>query len=92
MSFDREHVRAYLERPWGLLERTRDETWGDEIRARGPERAVALSWALREHLQAMNPEWPTDEDRRQDYEDHVRLRRLLDRASAAMTGQPEADE
>ena len=84
MALSREHIQAYLDRPWGLLERIRDVTWGNEVRTRGPARAVTLSWHLREQLRQQHPGWPSEEDRRQDLADHVRLKETLDRASLAI--------
>jgi hypothetical protein len=77
---DASSVRAYLDRDWGLLE---DDT--ERHRAAAYQRDPTWAWrtaaALREAVAKANPAWPTPEDREADFAHHLRLRRLLDRAS-----------
>ena len=41
------------------------------------------SQALWEHMRALRPDWPSDDERRQDLADHIALKRLIDRAADA---------
>lgn len=77
-------VRANLDRDWGPL-----EAHTERHRAQAYRRDPTWSWrtaaALREAVVKANPSWPTAADRDADFAHHVRLRRLLDRASHEVT-------
>jgi hypothetical protein len=81
------NLRDYARRHWaeaGDLDRAH---WAAEFAARGPASALAASRALWEHMRAVRPDWPTEADRARDLEQHLALRRLLDRAAHAFRGR-----
>ena len=58
--------------------------YGDELaefRERGSVATVEASRALWEHARRIRPEWPTADDSARDFAEHLRLKRLLDRAA-----------
>lgn len=73
-------VRAFMERPWGLLEAATEEHRAERAQE-DPEWAWHTAQALREEVRRLNPGWPTEEDRARDLEHHVKLKALIDRAS-----------
>lgn len=73
-------VRAFLERPWGMLEAATQEHRAERVRE-DPEWAWHTAQALREDVCRLNPGWPTEADRARDLEHHVTLKALIDRAS-----------
>jgi hypothetical protein len=86
---DRSSVRAYLDRPWALLE-TDTERHRIEAYRRDPAWAWRTATALRQAVSDANPDWPTTSDREADLAHHVRLRLLLDRASDAIARRRRA--
>lgn len=78
-QFTKEGVRAFLDRPWHIFEDTRLEEERRRYEA-DPSSAFASSEELSDHIRAVHGKidpWL----RREDFEDHVRLRRLMDRVS-----------
>ncbi|MFO0550331.1 MAG: hypothetical protein U0271_18195 [Polyangiaceae bacterium] len=73
-------VRAFLDRPWGMLEAATQEHRAEQAQS-DPEWAWQTAQALREEVRRSNPSWPTAEDRARDLEHHVKLKALIDRAS-----------
>ncbi|HSO39625.1 MAG TPA: hypothetical protein VLT33_44165 [Labilithrix sp.] len=80
---DASSVRAYLARPWRLLEEETDRHRVEAYR-RDPAWAWRTAAALREAVVQANPSWPTAADRKADLAHHVRLHRLLEQASDAL--------
>lgn len=72
-EFTREQLRAYRDREWGLLRRSKEAWWAADARAQGPIGGLKASTALWEHARTVDPQWPTAEERRQDLEHHIRL-------------------
>lgn len=73
-----DQLRAYALRDWAGIARAKQRGTNVE----GPAEALALSQALWDHMRQIDPHWPTDAQRRDDFEHHVRLvqigRRLRD--------------
>jgi len=70
-------LREYARRDWGAPERL-----ARKHRASLPtERKVQLAIELYETARATRPDWPDDATRRADFEAHLRVRALLDRAA-----------
>lgn len=78
-----EDVRAYLNRPWHLLETLEQEHWAGELATRGPAAALEAAQALWVHMRQVRPDWPTEVDRQADLAHHVALKRAIDRAAGA---------
>lgn len=79
----RDDLRAFATRDWAAVSEADASHWAAEFKERGPAATVAASWALREHALRIRPEWPTAGDSDRDLADHLRLKRLLDRAAHA---------
>jgi hypothetical protein len=77
---DRDQLRAFAARPWALLEDAKREHIAERFRA-DPIAHAASIHALRDHLRIVRPEWPTAEDLAADFEDHVALKRKLERVA-----------
>jgi hypothetical protein len=78
-----EHLRAYAQRAWHVAEALEQEHWARELAERGPLATFEASQALWQHMRALRPDWPSDDERRQDLADHLALKRLIDRAASA---------
>lgn len=78
-----EDVRAYAQRAWHVAEALEQEHWARELSERGLLATFTASQALWEHMRALRPDWPSDDERRQDLADHIALKKLIDRAAGA---------
>lgn len=76
-------IRRYANRDWRLLKELEHEHWRRETDERGPLATLEASQALWRHMRDVRPDWPTDEDRRDDLEHHIAFKRLIDRAARA---------
>jgi hypothetical protein len=73
-------IRAYLARDWAAARDAKDAYWAERIERLGPAEGLRIGEELRLQAQLLNPAWPSEADRREDFLAHVRLRALLDRA------------
>lgn len=80
-----EEVRAYLERGWSAAAGLGRAHWARELAERGPDALLAVAQGLRERMQRLRPDWPSEAERRQDLDHHLALKRLLDRAAGGFT-------
>ena len=80
---DARDLRAYVERGWTAAETLKQQHWAREFREHGPEATLEASLALREHMRLVNPDWPSESDRREDLAHHVALERAIDGAAHA---------
>lgn len=80
MAIAPEDIRAFARRRWDLVEDSKREFIADRYREDPIAHARSIE-ALREHLRAVRPEWPTQDDLARDLEDHIALKRKLDRAA-----------
>jgi hypothetical protein len=83
VALDPTDVRAFLNRPWGLLARE-TERHRAEMHRRDPEWTARTAAALRDEVSRANSDWPTSDDRAADLEHHLELRALFDRISHAL--------
>jgi hypothetical protein len=84
---DREAVRVFAGRPWWRVEAAKRRYWAEEFARTGAAGALRAAEALRLHMRATRPEWPAEDDRREDLAHHRELKRRLDRASRALGGR-----
>lgn len=80
---DQRDLRAYVERDWAAAVTSKQEHWAREFRERGPEATLAAALALWQHMRAVNPDWPSEQERREDLAHHLALKRAIDLAAGA---------
>jgi hypothetical protein len=76
---DRSAVRRFVFADRDAVDALRRKHWAQLYRERGPEAAWQVAQALRAHMQAVRPDWPTAADRDDDLRHHVALKRQLER-------------
>jgi hypothetical protein len=76
-------LRAYARRAWPLAEASKAAHWAREW-SRNPLATFEASQALLVHMRGMNPDWPSEAERREDLAHHVALKRLIDRAAGVV--------
>ena len=74
-------VKAFATRDWAAVSDADALHWAAEFRERDSVATVEASRALWEHARRIRPEWPTADDSARDFAEHLRLKRLLDRAA-----------
>jgi hypothetical protein len=87
-EIDPRHVKGYADRPWTAVESAKQEHWARAFAEHGPEATFAASQSLWLHMRALRPEWPTDEERADDLERHLALKRALERAGNVFRAIP----
>lgn len=70
---------AHPRRDWAQVRASKEAYWQGLTAA---ER-LALADELRKHALLLHPDWPTDAQRRADYEAHVLLSERFERAAAS---------
>ena len=82
---DPKDLRAYVARDWAAAEARKRAHWAREFAERGPHATLDASDALWQHMRALRPGWPTDQERREDLAHHIALKRALDHAAGAFS-------
>lgn len=72
-------IRDYVNRDWAAVRDAKDAYWAERIERLGPAEGFRIAEELRLQAKLLNPEWPSEDDRRQDFLAHTRLCALLDR-------------
>jgi hypothetical protein len=76
-------VRSFMGRAYDVVAESKQGYWARRFRKEGAEATWRAGQALREHAHQVRPDWPSEEDRAEDLEHHIRLTRLLDSAAHA---------
>jgi len=89
---DDDDLPAYAHRPWRVVAAQKQEHWAREL-SKNPLATFEASQALWVHMRPVNPDWPTEAERREDLAHHIELKRAIDRAAsfflaAAPTPEP----
>ena len=83
---DARDLTAYVERDWAAAEALKHEHWAREFRKRGPAATVEVAQALWQPMRLVDPEWPSAQERREDFARHLTLKRAIDLAAGAFVG------
>jgi hypothetical protein len=73
-------IRQFVSRDWDGARRAKDEYWAARIAQLGAAEGLRVADELRRQALLLDPDWPGEDDRRQDLLAHVRLARRLRRA------------
>jgi hypothetical protein len=64
-------------RDWDVLTVSKAAHWADQKKRYGPASAIRAAEALRQQVATLRPDWPTEEDRREDLATHARVAACL---------------
>ncbi len=78
-----DQLRAFAFRRWHVPGASEEEHWARETSERGPSATFEIAQALWIHMRRVRPDWPTDDERRQDLAHHLDLKRAIDHAAGA---------
>ena len=76
---DPRDIQEYVSRDWGAVRLRKDRYWAERIRRLGAAEGLRIGDELRKQAKALNPGWPSREEREADWEAHARLSELLRR-------------
>jgi hypothetical protein len=76
-------IRKFVQRDRSAVQRAKRAHWGRTARS-APGASLALSHALYEHARAVSPGFPSSRSRDDDFEHHLRLKDILDRAALSL--------
>jgi len=73
-------VRAFAGRDWSAMARDKERYWRDWKLEHGAAGGLEVAEALRVHARAARPDWPSESERREDLETHLRIIEVIRRA------------
>lgn len=76
-------IKEYMARNWSAARDQKDAYWGERIARLGPAEGIRVAGELRRQMLALNPDWPSAEDREADLQHHIRLASLFRRSDSA---------
>ena len=76
-------IRDFMGRDWRAARMAKDSYWGERVARLGPAEAWRVAEELRQQALRQIPAWPDELDRQADFQAHVRLTTLFQRADSA---------
>jgi len=70
-------ILAYVHRDWQRVADAKTAFWLERKRDLAPEDVLAIGDQLRQHAQAVRPDWPSEAERAADLAVHVRVTEAL---------------
>jgi hypothetical protein len=74
-------ARAFIQTDWKAVERNKERHWTENVRREDAATGIRLSAALRAQVKRVLPDWPSEAERREDLETHLRLDEVIRRAA-----------
>lgn len=75
----KEDLIAFAGRDWEAIAALKRSRWAEQKSRMTAAEALAVGDRLREHVKALHPDWPTEEQRRDDLAVHIRVSESLRR-------------
>jgi len=79
------NVGQLARRDWGVLADVKRAQVKARFRDGGADATMRAAAALWTHMRSVRPDWPSKRDRAEDLAHHIELKRLIERASDALT-------
>lgn len=79
-------IAEFVARDWSAVRAAKDDYWATRIRRLGPQEGLRIADELRRQMLAIDPQWPSEAERRRDLASHRRVAELLRRADRARGG------
>ena len=67
----------FARRDWSVLAELKADYWASMKTRQGAGEGLLIADELRRHAQRLHPDWPSEEDRREDLETHIRVSAAL---------------
>jgi len=68
-----DELRRFAQQDWAAAQRDKELYWRDWKRQHGPAAGIRISDELRKQVLAQKPDWPSEEERREDLATHLRV-------------------
>jgi hypothetical protein len=72
-------ARAFVERDWRALERDKERYWSAYKAEHGAAAGLTVADELRAQVRRARPDWPSEEERHEDLETHLRVLDVIGR-------------
>lgn len=79
-------IAEFVARDWSAVRAAKDDYWAARIRRLGPQEGLRIADELRRQMLAIDPQWPSEAERRRDLASHHRVAKLFRRADRARGG------
>ncbi|HEX2798474.1 MAG TPA: hypothetical protein VHQ44_02275 [Thermoanaerobaculia bacterium] len=66
-------IARFARRDWSVLAELKADYWASMKARQGAGGGLLIADELRQHAQRVHPDWPFEEDRREDLETHIRV-------------------
>ena len=66
-------IARFARRDWSVLAELKADYWASMKARQGAGGGLLIADELRQHAQRVHPDWPSEEDRREDLETHIRV-------------------
>jgi hypothetical protein len=87
IELDRAALLVFRDRRWDLVRDAKDAHWAEQTRKQGPRAGLEASAALWAHARTVDPSWPSEQERREDFEHHLKLAAKLRRIAHAFAAR-----
>lgn len=74
---DASDLARFAQRDWSALAELKADYWASMKAREGAGEGLLIADELRRHAQRLHPDWPSDEDRQEDLEVHIRVSAAL---------------
>lgn len=81
LELDRAALLAFRDRRWDLVREAKLAHWAEQTRMRGAIAGLEAGAALWAHTRSIDPQWPSEDQRREDFVHHVELAAKLRRVA-----------
>jgi hypothetical protein len=75
-------ILEFVKRDWASAERSKAQYWRDWKREHGPAAGIRIADELRRQVALARPDWPSQAERLEDFEAHLRVIEILRRVPA----------
>lgn len=75
----KEDLIAFARRDWEAIAALKRQRWAEQQSRMTPAELLEIGDRLRQHVKALHPDWPTEEQRREDLAVHIRVSESLRR-------------
>jgi len=74
---DASDLARFAQRDWSALAELKADYWASMKAREGAGEGLLIADELRRHAQRLHPDWPSEEDRREDLDTHIRVSAAL---------------
>jgi hypothetical protein len=77
-----EDLVAFARRDWEAISASKRRRWAEQKSQMNPAEALGVGDGLRHHVSALQENWPSEWERREDLASHIRVAEMLRRVKS----------